>query len=102
MREYTFNDCLHKIKLRFDFAILNDEGEVEFLIEYDGKQHYEPIPFFGGEKEFIKRRLRDKIKSSYCNEKNILLLRLPYFLTDEEIKQQILRILNDCGMPVAI
>lgn len=26
--------------LRFDFAVYDDEGNLDFLIEYQGKQHY--------------------------------------------------------------
>ena len=28
--------------LRFDFAVFDDDGNIDFLIEYQGKQHYEP------------------------------------------------------------
>lgn len=35
---------------RFDFAIFDDDGEIDFLIEYQGKQHYEPSNKFGGKK----------------------------------------------------
>ena len=34
--------------LRFDFAVFDDEGELDFLIEYQGKQHYEAVSKFGG------------------------------------------------------
>ena len=27
--------------LRFDFAIFDDDGNLDFLIEYQGRQHYE-------------------------------------------------------------
>lgn len=27
--------------LRFDFAVFDDDGNLDFLIEYQGKQHYE-------------------------------------------------------------
>ena len=101
-REYVFNDCTYKGKLRFDFAIFDTNNNVQIIIEYDGAQHYKPVSFFGGESQYHLTILRDKIKDEYCMNNNIHLLRLPYFLNDEEIKQQILRILNDCGMPVVI
>jgi hypothetical protein len=28
--------------LRFDFVVFDDEGHIDFMIEYQGKQHYEP------------------------------------------------------------
>ena len=33
--------------LRFDFVIFDDEGSIDFIIEYQGKQHYEPSSKFG-------------------------------------------------------
>ena len=34
--------------LRFDFAVFDDDGNLDFLIEYQGIQHYEPKSKFGG------------------------------------------------------
>lgn len=36
--------------LRFDFAIFDDDGYIDFLIEYQGRQHYEASSKFGGKK----------------------------------------------------
>ena len=36
--------------LRFDFAIFDDDGNLDFLIEYQGRQHYEASQKFGGKK----------------------------------------------------
>ena len=36
--------------LRFDFAIFDDDGNLDFLIEYQGKQHYEASQKFGGKR----------------------------------------------------
>ncbi|WP_291631441.1 hypothetical protein [Clostridium sp.] len=40
--QYTFNDLRSEngSLLRFDFAILNDDNKLLYLIEYQGKQHY--------------------------------------------------------------
>jgi hypothetical protein len=48
--EYIFPDLKSSNgkPLRFDFAVLDDEGEVDFLIEYQGIQHYQPKSKFGG------------------------------------------------------
>ena len=39
-REYAFNDLygFTNHPLRFDFAVLDDNGELDFLIEYQGAQ----------------------------------------------------------------
>ena len=34
--------------LRFDFAIFDDDGNLDFLLEYQGKQHYQAVSKFGG------------------------------------------------------
>lgn len=86
--QYTFDDCKYINLLRFDFAIIQN-GKLLGLIEYDGKQHFEPIEFFGGQKGFEEIKKRDTIKNMYCKSNNIPLLRLPYTLSTEEIKQQI-------------
>ena len=36
--------------LRFDFVIFDDDGNVDFIIEYQGKQHYEASSKFGGKR----------------------------------------------------
>ena len=40
--------------LRFDFAVFDDDGNLDFLIEYQGKQHYEPVAKFGGTKGYFQ------------------------------------------------
>lgn len=86
--QYCIDDCRDKQPLPFDFAVFQN-NELSFLIEYDGRQHYSPIPYFGGQYEFEKRVERDSIKDSYCMNNNIRLLRLPYTLTDREIETEI-------------
>ena len=48
--EYTFSDLnsTNGRPLRFDFAVFDDNGDLDFLIEYQGIQHYEPKSKFGG------------------------------------------------------
>lgn len=55
--QYSFDDLLSKngYKLRYNFGLLNDNGEVIKLIEYDGAQHFEPVDKFGGEEGFKQR-----------------------------------------------
>lgn len=86
--QYTFEDCKFTYVLRFDFGILYN-NQLLGLIEYDGKQHFEPIDFFGGKDGFKKTQERDKIKNTYCKVHNIPLLRLPYTLSTDEMKIKI-------------
>lgn len=70
----TFDGCKYKQLLQFDFYL----PEFNVCIEYDGKQHYKPIDWFGGEENFKKQQLRDEIKEDYCKNNGIDLLRIPY------------------------
>ncbi len=75
--EKVFEDCRNPEtgwKLRFDFYIV----DLNILIEYDGKQHFEPIKYWGGDELFEKIKHRDSIKNEYCERKGINLLRIPY------------------------
>ena len=48
--EYSFPDLVgHNGRaLRFDFAVFDDDGNIDFLIEYQGIQHYQAKSKFGG------------------------------------------------------
>lgn len=70
----TFEDCAHVRVLKFDFYI----PSLSLCVELDGRQHFEPIEFFGGITAFLETQLRDQIKNTYCPEHNINLLRIPY------------------------
>lgn len=87
--QYRFSECRDIYTLPFDFAILKD-GNPSLLIEYDGIQHFKASNFFGGDIDFNNRLRKDKIKNEFCKSNNIPLLRLPYTLTDDEIKRQII------------
>lgn len=74
LTQKTFNNCKNIKKLRFDFYLPTQN----ILIEYDGKQHFEPIEFLGGKYEYKLRKSNDKIKTEYAKNNNIKLLRIPY------------------------
>lgn len=67
-------DCKLINTLPFDFYIY----DLNLLIEFDGKQHYETIEHFGGEEEFITRQYCDELKNKYAHNNKIYLLRIPY------------------------
>lgn len=70
-----------------DFVIYQDNKI--YYIEYNGKQHYVPIKFFGGELKFQEQIYRDKKLSEYCIDNNIFLIEIKYDLRDGEIEQLI-------------
>ena len=50
--EYIFPDLKspNGRPLRFDFVVFDVDGKIDFMIEYQGKQHYEPRQKFGGKR----------------------------------------------------
>lgn len=83
VEEYSFPDLISSTgrPLRFDFAIFDDNGNLDFLIEYQGIQHYEAKSKFGGYSGLRKQQYNDMRKREYCYKNNIILVAIPY--TDE-------------------
>lgn len=75
-----------------DFAIHNNEQL--YLIEYDGRQHYHPVKYFGGWWAFILQRMRDKIEGWECKSRGIPLLRVRYDVPLEQIERVVINFLN--------
>lgn len=69
--------------LRFDFAIFDDDGNLDFVIEYQGKQHYEPSAKFGGKRGFYQQQFNDNKKRRFCALNDIKLIEIPY--TEENL-----------------
>ena len=86
-KQYSFKDCKNINKLKFDFYI----PKYNCCIEYDGEQHFKPITFFGGEKQFNKQQQRDKVKNQYCLNNNINLIRIPYYDYDKIDREYLLK-----------
>lgn len=69
--------------LRFDFCVYDDDGEIDFLIEYNGVQHYKPKSKFGGKAGLYKQRFNDIQKRKFCIEHGLKLIEIPY--TEESL-----------------
>lgn len=81
-KQKTFDNCLNLKTgrlLKFDFHI----PERNMCIEYDGEYYYEPWRLYfdknTANEKFNEMKIRDQIKTEYCKNNNILLLRIPYF-----------------------
>ena len=77
--EYSFPDLISSSgrPLRFDFAVFDDNDELDFLIEYQGIQHYEAKSKFGGISGLHKQQYNDMKKREYCQKHNIPLVLVP-------------------------
>jgi predicted nucleic-acid-binding Zn-ribbon protein len=86
-RQKKFEDCkgLNKVRCRrlpFDFYL----PQYNTMIEYDGKQHFEPVDLYGGEEGFNRVQTYDKIKNKYCSDNGIKMIRIPYFMKLDDIQ----------------
>ena len=68
--------------LQWDFIVYTDADPI--FIEYDGKGHYHPVRFGGMSEEKAQEAMEscqqhDKIKNDYCDDNDLLLLRIPYW-----------------------
>ncbi len=79
----TFDECRsilkYERKLPFDFFL----PKYNLCIEYDGEQHFSPIPIRGismdqAHLNFERVQVNDQIKTQYCKDKGIQLFRIPY------------------------
>lgn len=74
VQEKSFDDCIClNDKARFDFYVNN-----QYLIEFDGKQHFQKPNEYTGSWDITKVQERDKIKNQWCKNNNIPLIRIPY------------------------
>ena len=79
--EYSFPDLVSNTgrPLRFDFAVFDDQHNIDFLIEFQGIQHYEAKEKFGGYNGLRKQQYNDMKKREYCRDHNITLVIIPYW-----------------------
>lgn len=82
LSQYTFVDCKNIRPLKFDFYLPRHN----VCIEYDGRQHFEPIDFFGGEDGLKYIQQNDIIKTKFCKNNGIKLIRIRY---DENMEDKL-------------
>lgn len=81
-REKTFTDLVgvNGFRLRFDFAVYNQDKTLSFLIEVQGLQHYQHVQYFQKTRQdFLKQQENDRRKISYCLAHKIDLYLIPYW-----------------------
>jgi uncharacterized C2H2 Zn-finger protein len=76
--QYKFDDCRYINPLPFDFAVFDKQNNLIFLIEYDGELHFNSVEQFGGEEALALTKIRDNIKTNYCQQNNLNLIRISY------------------------
>jgi len=97
--QYSENGCRDILPLPFDFYLY----DLNIMIEVDGKQHYEPICFGGisieeAQENFKIVQKHDSIKTAYCKNNGIRLLRIPYFIIEDktiDLENYLLNLINN-------
>ncbi|MEE0845234.1 MAG: hypothetical protein U0L71_03485 [Eggerthellaceae bacterium] len=83
---------------RQSYDVFVPEDRIAF--EYQGKQHFEPIEFFGGEKSYQAQVERDKKKRELSNKNGITLIYINYW---EDVSEElIVKKLEEAGKKGAI
>lgn len=68
--------------------------ELKIACEYNGRQHYDFIPFFHKSRDsFYNQKYRDELKRIMCINNGILLIEVPYTVPNTRIKDHIISIL---------
>ena len=78
----------------FDVAI----PKLNLFFEYQGKQHYDMISFFGGIRGFFERKERDREKRLACKENGIILIEIPY--TWDGTEKYLRNSIREAGVPI--
>lgn len=72
--QYRDSRCKNKNPLPFDIYV----PSLNLKIEWDGREHNEPVEIFGGEEGFKERQINDEIKNRFCVDNKINLVRISY------------------------
>ena len=79
---YATEYCVRidNINYFYDFVIFNEQNQIQCFIEYDGILHYQQDKYHGwnNQDNWTKVQKNDKIKTQWCKENNIKLIRIPY------------------------
>ena len=82
--EKRFDDCKHIRTLPFDYYL----PDYHTCIEVDGEFHFpnSSIYKYNERSSYENVKMRDDIKTKYCKDNNIKLIRLPYYEKDEFVE----------------
>ena len=83
--EYIFPDLKSENgrPLRFDFVVFDYDNNIDFIIEYQGRQHYEASSKFGGKRGLYQQQHNDNKKRRFCALHDFTLIEIPY--TEENL-----------------
>lgn len=88
LEQATFEGMVNENQLYYDFLL----EDLDIIIEYQGKQHYEPVEYLGGFKKFKSQVKRDKIKLNFANNNGYKLIEVRY---TEDTYNKVLKYLKE-------
>lgn len=74
LEQATIEGMINENQLYYDFLL----EDLDIIIEYQGKQHYEPVEYLGGFDKFKSQVKRDRIKLDFANNNGYKLIEVPY------------------------
>lgn len=82
-KEVILPELLQETKraLRFDFIVYEENGEINRIIEFDGRQHQQgpDTNYWGHSTDTLQEiQEKDNIKNQFCLNHNYKLIRIPY------------------------
>lgn len=88
------------------FFLKSEKGQMSYdificdlnvAIEYQGKQHFEPVEIFGGEEHYLEQVYRDELKSVLSKANGVALVYINYWedISPELIKRKVLDALQE-------
>lgn len=75
----SYRDCVYpetNYHLRFDFVVHDNTGD--YIIEYDGIQHFKEVGLWEQTTDLSERIKRDQYKNDWCKRNGIPIIRIPY------------------------
>ena len=90
---HPFFLCTEKGSMSYDVYICG----LRIAIEYQGKQHFEPVEYFGGEESFEKQKARDELKLELSKKNNVKLIYVNHWedITPSLIRTKVENALSD-------
>ncbi len=73
LRHYLYRDCGKSHSMEFDIFM----PQVAVAVEYQGEQHYHPVPLLGN--ITAAQAINDQNKRAACEEHGITLIEIPYW-----------------------
>jgi hypothetical protein len=84
LTDHTFIKCRPKFLDGLELDGYN--ADIQLAIEYNGEQHYKIIDYFhrNGIYDLLTQVIHDKLKKRKCQENDVYLIVVPYYIKDKE------------------